>query len=103
MRRIVYSHVTALLNSKVTTLKTFVNTIEQNLGCLKTLNIETASWDAILVPVILSKIDTKLEQEWELHINSSSSKNSIPNVGQLLTFLAKRSNVCDSRISKQNI
>lgn len=95
-RRIVYSHVQAVLNLKYNKLKTFTNTIEQNLCCLNTFDINTEAWEAILVPLFLSKLERNVEQEWNIHINSLISKNTLPTCKQLINFLNERSDVFDS-------
>lgn len=59
-RRIIYSHINSLLNYKANTLKTYINFWEQQYRSLESLKIPVKQWNAILVPLIFSKLDVKL-------------------------------------------
>lgn len=89
-RRIIYSHVNAILTSKPITLKSFVNSIEGHLHSLESLNISTAQWDAFLVPLLASKLDSKLIRDWDHHINTTLTTDAIPQCKQLMSFLLER-------------
>lgn len=101
-RRIVYSHVMSLLNHKCVQLKESINSIEQNLCCLNALEVDTRSWDPILVPLILNKIDKRLVQEWELHVSTTYLRDFLPETKDLLKFLTERSEIFNTINLKQN-
>lgn len=63
-RRIIYSNVYELLNLENFGVNSFIINVEQHLRSLESLNIEINKWDAILVPLITSKLDTKNLREW---------------------------------------
>lgn len=92
IRTIVYSHVEAIINAKAHNLKSFINTIDQNVRCLKSLNIPVESWDAILIPMILAKLDSRLNREWDLHVNTVITKNSLPTYNNLIEYMLQRAN-----------
>lgn len=86
-RMIVYSHVNALLDMKrVTNIRTFLNTIEQHIHSLKTLNIAVDKWDAILIPILLAKLDSSIVLAWNTHISTKFSKNIVPTYDCFTTF-----------------
>ncbi|XP_025831574.1 uncharacterized protein LOC112904803 [Agrilus planipennis] len=90
-RLIVYSHVNSILNtpelSKPSTegLRKLVNDISANLEALKAMQIQVDSWDAFLVPLIISRIDYQSRKELELTLDSS-----VPKLKDILEFLEKR-------------
>lgn len=102
-RRIVYKHVDNLLNLKCNELKSYVTTIEQNICCLNTLNVNPDSWDPILVPLLTSKLEKRIIQDWDLHVNSIVNQTEFPSTQQLLKFLSDRSDIYQTVISKQVI
>lgn len=75
-RRIIYSHVNALINLKESNLNVFINTAEEHILSLGSLNMPLKYWDSILVPSLLSKLDSKLTREWESKLNAQFSKDS---------------------------
>ena len=62
-RRIVYSHINALLNIKFTSAKAFINSIDQHIGSLDSLNVPISAADAFLLPLFTSKLEHKLTHE----------------------------------------
>ena len=89
-RKIVYSHVYSILRSTFTSLKQLLNILEQHIRSLDVLNIPVKHWDAILVPLILTKLESRLVREWDSHLCSSLSKDTLPSYNELLSFLLKR-------------
>lgn len=59
---------------------------EENLSILKTINLPIGQWDFILVYHILSKLDTKLRQDFE----EKHSDVELPTYAQLKTFLQSK-------------
>lgn len=77
-RRIIYSHANAILNLKFVNLKSLCNAIEQHLQSLWSFNQPVDKWQALLVPIILSKLDLKICRDWEGYINNLMSKQELP-------------------------
>lgn len=100
-RKIIYSHVDTILNIKSLNLRSLINTIDQHMRCLQSLEVPVEKWDAIIVPIVLSKLDTKLIREWELHINSSIQKHSLPSYKQLIEYLLERSSAYSFSSNRQ--
>ena len=74
----------------VASLNQFINTLEQHIRSLNVLNIPVRHWDAILVPLILNKLEIRLVREWESHLCLSSPKDVLSSYKELLSFLLKR-------------
>lgn len=94
-RRIVDTHIREILNlepvksvSKYSNiaLRLFINSLENHLQCLEALNQPVDSWDAVLLPVIIDKLDDKTIQDWELKI-SERSNQEIPKIKCLIEYL----------------
>lgn len=94
-RRIVYSHINSLLTLKPVTLKSFINSVEQNIRALESLGIPTQEWDAILIPLLLSKLDMRLNREWEAKLVSSFKKDELPSYKTFISFLLEKSEATD--------
>ncbi|XP_036340349.1 uncharacterized protein LOC118749656 [Rhagoletis pomonella] len=58
------------------------------------MKLPVSSWDAIMVPIVLSKIPTTVQRHWNLSLSTSE----IPNLEELLKFLERRAHrlACDS-------
>ncbi|CAK1554242.1 unnamed protein product [Leptosia nina] len=59
----------ALHNESSTLIKDLLNTTSSCLKCLENMNISTASWDAIINFVVVSKLDTESKRMWELEVS----------------------------------
>lgn len=70
-RRIVYSHMSALLNLKCTNLKVFINTVDQQIRSLRAIDVPVDQCTSILIPLFLSKLDQKLAREWETYVTTN--------------------------------
>lgn len=74
-RRIVQSHVRKLWELESTqggshgSLRNIIDKIEQHMRCLESLNVPVHTWDAIIVPIVLAKLDYLTVKEWEIRIN----------------------------------
>ena len=71
-RKIVYSHINALLAIKFINPKTFINSVDQHVRSLQALNIPIQNSNALLVPLFVSKLDQRLTREWETKMASLS-------------------------------
>lgn len=93
-RRILKRHCDAILEipklsrDSPEALGELVDTIRQNLRSLKNLRIDTASWDCMLVSIILSKLSADTAWHWELTLKNKD----MPSHKHLLEFIEKRAN-----------
>ncbi|XP_053960640.1 uncharacterized protein LOC128864903 [Anastrepha ludens] len=91
-RQLAETHVSRLLNIKPTTEDTptallfIVDTVHESLRALHVMGLPVAEWDAVVVPIIVSKLPITTQREW----NMSCSPTEIPSLNELLTFLGQR-------------
>jgi hypothetical protein len=96
-RLIVQEHVQAILNAPplnktiYSGLRQLLDTVISNLEALKVLNINTNSWDPLIVPIITQKLDFPTKREWEAKLNSE-----IPKLADLQEFLNNKCNLLES-------
>ena len=109
-RKIVYSHVNALLTMKFCDAKSFINFVDQHVRSLQSLKIPIANSDAILIPLLVSKLDQNLIREWENKI-VTLSKNTLPTYDSFRSFMLVQAEVINvtketkhiTRSASQNI
>ncbi|XP_075156561.1 uncharacterized protein LOC142229864 [Haematobia irritans] len=65
-------------------IKRILDTMRTCLSLLKTLDINCDNWYAILIHIIISKLDIQSCKEWEQNLKASAE---IPKLEQLFTFL----------------
>ncbi|XP_052753699.1 uncharacterized protein LOC128201271 [Galleria mellonella] len=88
-RVIADKHVEAILNLptlaqlSLKNLTKFVYTIKENTQALNALNIDTKSWDFLLLHIILRKLSLELRSKFESQVDA----RSIPSFNNLITFL----------------
>ncbi|XP_029054773.1 uncharacterized protein LOC114882061 [Osmia bicornis bicornis] len=93
-RRILLKHCNAIIElPKITrdspeALGDLVDTVRQNLRSLKNLDVNTSSWDSILMAIILTKLSADTVYQWELTLKNKQ----MPTFASLLEFLDKRAN-----------
>ena len=85
-RRIVYSHVNALLNIKFENPKSFINIVDQHIRSLEALKISLRDYHALLIPLLVSKLDNKIIRDWETKI-ANLPKEVLPTYDELRKFL----------------
>lgn len=96
-RLIVQEHVYFILNitpiTKAfhTNLQKLLDDLKVNIQALKTLTIPIDQWDAIIVPIITSKLDFVTKKEFESTLNTE-----IATFDNLLTFLEKKCQLLES-------
>lgn len=100
---IIREHVRHLLNlatiTKVSasTLRDLIDTVSVHLRALKSLGRPVAQWDDILVEIILSKLDNSTLDKW----NDEATTDRLPTLDELTTFLEKRCNHLEERLSNR--
>lgn len=67
-------------------IRELLDVIQESLEALNNLEVETQSWDPILVVLIKRKLPFKTREEWEKQLNPED----VPTYAQLLAFLEKR-------------
>lgn len=98
-RRIITTHVQLLLDvpkinkESHSCLRLLINQVENHTQCLKALGQPIEEWDALIIPIITSKLDFQTNKEWELKLNSEpDSFTRLPTLTELLTFLNNKQN-----------
>ncbi|XP_052753688.1 uncharacterized protein LOC128201267 [Galleria mellonella] len=79
-------------------LKELLDTTSQCLDSLKNLNICISNWDAILVYVIVGKLDSESHKLWEQSLGNSTE---IPTYADLASFLENRFRILEMISSTQ--
>lgn len=67
-------------------LREFLDVMRGSLEALRNLNVDTTSWDPILVILVKRKLAFKTREEWEKQLETTE----IPTYTQLIEFLEKR-------------
>ncbi|KAB0805650.1 hypothetical protein PPYR_02620 [Photinus pyralis] len=97
MRLVVTEHVQKIINSPQliknshAPLRQLIDDITQNLASLNALEIDTSTWDPLIVPLIAAKFDFYTKKEWETTLSSK-----LPTLLELTDFLEKRFNILRS-------
>lgn len=103
-RLLVHNHVKALFSAQSISkesapqLRKLLDTILKNIRALKSLGEPTDSWDTLIIYIIVSKLDSSTEREWELHkstLNNSTKREKISLV-DLTKFLKDRADVLET-------
>jgi len=71
--------------SSVDTRK-LIDAVNQHILALRKLTLPVDQWDALLIPLILKRLDKKTTREWEL----KQSSNILPKLDELIEFLTKK-------------
>uniref|UniRef100_A0A1Y1L369 Integrase catalytic domain-containing protein n=2 Tax=Photinus pyralis TaxID=7054 RepID=A0A1Y1L369_PHOPY len=107
-RRIINNHVQNILNIQVASresascLRDIINTIQMHVNCLASLDQATDQWDALLVPIILNKLDSQTIKEWETKLNNEGDNESVPTFSDLLEFLINKQNILETIAIKKS-
>lgn len=101
-RRIINSHVQNILNIPISnretsnSLREIANTLQTNLNCLRSLGQLVENWDALLVPIVVSKLDNQTVKEWEVKLNNDAEDmNTVPSLKDLLSFIMHKQNILE--------
>lgn len=67
-------------------LRKLIDTIQHHISALEKLKLPVDKWNALLIPLILSKLDDRTCREWEL----KQSNVELPTLEDLIDFLVKK-------------
>ncbi|XP_036336104.1 uncharacterized protein LOC118746357 [Rhagoletis pomonella] len=99
-KQLAETHVSRLLNIKPSSedssesLLAIFDTVQESLRSLRVIGLPVVEWDAILVPIIVSKLPTVTQREW----NMSCLPTEIPKLDELLSFLSQRAHSLSTAI-----
>lgn len=99
-RIIVNSILNRLMNQKkmhnptAKSIRELLDTTVECLNQLKTQNVDCSSWDALIIYIIVTKMDTDSHKEWEEEI-STLNIQELPKFSKLQSFLEKRFRVLE--------
>ncbi|XP_028160968.1 uncharacterized protein LOC114353251 isoform X2 [Ostrinia furnacalis] len=78
-----------LNNESANLIKQLLDTTSTCLKSLDNIGVSTSEWDAIIVFLVVSKLDTESIKQWEQHMNSVNS-DELPTWEQLREYLESR-------------
>ncbi|XP_052749871.1 uncharacterized protein LOC128200456 [Galleria mellonella] len=102
-RLLIHNHVKSLFTAQSINkespmqIRKLIDVVLRNLRALKSLDEPTDSWDTLIIYIMVSKLDTSTEREWENHkgtLFSNSQKGKIK-LEDLLIFLRNRADMLD--------
>lgn len=92
-RAIINQHINTILfklpditRESAQNLRNLLDIITQNLNALDKLKLPITQWDALLIPIILQKLDDRTKREWEGKLDN----NKMPTLNELTEFLSKK-------------
>ncbi|XP_045498174.1 uncharacterized protein LOC123696164 isoform X2 [Colias croceus] len=74
-------------------MRNIIDNVNRNLRALKTLNLPTEHWDALIIHILSNKLDSVTSREWETYRNTFKD---LPTLENLLTFLKNRSDLLET-------
>ena len=90
-RLIIKTHINAIFefptvaSGDTQSMRALIDTIQVNLQVLAVLGLPTDQWDALIIHIILYKVDSDTAVQWEGY-----NKTSVPELKDLLEFLSDR-------------
>lgn len=102
-RLLIHNHVKSLFTAQSinkespSLIRKLIDVVLRNLRALKSLDEPTDTWDTLIIYIIVSKLDSATEREWENHkgtISSDFNKTKIK-LDDLLNFLRNRADMLD--------
>lgn len=80
-------------------LRKMIDSVSKNLRALKLLGEPTDSWDALIIYIVLTKLDSNIEKEWEQFktngLGSSKEKIKLEKLEELLNFLSQKADMLE--------
>lgn len=106
-RLLTHNYVKSLFNTQTlhkespTQIRKLIDSVLRNLRALKTLGEPTDSWDTLVIYLIVTKLDTATEREWEqykstLNFNKRGDSCTKVKLTDLMTFLRNRADMLES-------
>lgn len=104
-RLLIHNHVKSLFTlqpiqqESPAQIRKLIDTVNRNLRALKTIGEPTHSWDTLIIYLIVTKLDSSTEREWENHKGSSNSEDKRGDLSlkldDLLLFLKNRADTLE--------
>lgn len=107
-RLLVHNHCKALFSAQsvnkesAVQIRKLIDSILRNIRALKTLGEPTDTWDTLIIYIIVTKLDSATEREWELHKSTLTHKNEKLKLSDLITFLKDRADVLETIQASQS-
>lgn len=104
-RLLINNHIQALFNiepivrESSKALRNMIDIVNKNLRALKTLNLPTEHWDALIIHMMSSKLDPVSSREWEEERNRIKD---IPTLNNFTDFLKGRADLLETMEGTQN-
>ncbi|KAA5592485.1 DUF1759 domain-containing protein, partial [Pseudomonas aeruginosa] len=105
---LVHNHVKSMFTMQSLTIESPVqlrrlsDNILKNLRALKLLWEPTEYWDTLIIYIIVTKLDSITEREWEQHkcslITSTNNTKTVVQLNDLLQFLRNRADILETLI-----
>jgi hypothetical protein len=96
-RLIVHDHIIAItkapqvIKASHSSLRCFLDTLNSNVAALRQLEVPIDTWHALLVVIIVDKLDDNLAREWQATLT-----DEVPTYGQTIEFLEKKCQLLES-------
>ena len=81
------------------TLLTVVDTVQESLRARRVMKLPVDHWDALAVPIVLSKLPGTTKREWTMNCDSTK----IPALRDPLAFLEKRAHSLSTEIIRTTL
>lgn len=87
-------------NESVSALKNMLDTLNECISALTSLNIDTESWDSILIFILGQRLNANSIQYWEERIQGTKT---VPKLSEFIKFLDIRINVLETTASTRSM
>lgn len=87
-----------MAKSNANSLRTAIDTTNESIQCIESLDIPIENWDAILVFIVQTKMDSLTKNAWEIYLNGSTE---IPSLEKLIKFLETRHRILEASETSQ--
>ncbi|XP_045449077.1 uncharacterized protein LOC123657599 [Melitaea cinxia] len=98
-RLLVTNHIQSIFNiesiakESSKALRNIIDIVNKNLRALKTLKLPTEHWDALIVYIISTKLDSVTSHEWETYRNTLKD---LPTLKNMITFLNNQADLLET-------
>lgn len=80
-------------------LRNLVDIVTQQINALEKLNMPVKQWDALLIPLIIKKLDDRTRREWESKLDG----DNFPTLEEFLKFLNRKCFTLETLYTDNNI